>query len=146
MARRVNPELRSNRAKRDDKLRPEIERIWKENRCVYGTEKFWRQSDREDGPVVRCTVERLMREIGNSGVRRGKRFKITIPDEAADRSADLVSRQFVADLTDVSTWRVSNSPRTNLVLDTLEQALHARSDTDGLIHHGDRGCQYLSIR
>ena len=175
MARRLNPELRSDRAKRDDELRPEIKRIWKENRCVYGAEKIWRQSKREDGPVARCTVERLMRELGIAGVRRGKRFKTTIPDEAADRPADLVNRQFVADrpnqlwvadLTYVSTWRgnvyaafvvdvfsrmivgwrVSNSLRTDLALDALEQALHARSDTDGLIHHSDRGCQYLSIR
>ncbi len=175
MARRLNPELRSDRAKRDDELRPEIERIWKENRCVYGAEKIWRQSIREDGPVARCTVERLVRQLGISGVRRGKRFKTTIPDEAADRPADLVNRQFVAerpnqlwvaDLTYVSTWRgnvyaafvvdvfsrmivgwrVSNSLRTDLAFDALEQALHARSDTDGLIHHSDRGCQYLSIR
>ncbi|MDX1430179.1 MAG: IS3 family transposase, partial [Rhodothermales bacterium] len=99
----------------------------------------------------------------------------TIPDENADRPSDLVNRQFVADrpnqlwvadLTYVSTWRgsvyvafvvdvfsrmvvgwrVSRSLRTDLVLDALEQALYARSDTDGLIHHSDRGCQYLSIR
>lgn len=174
-ARRANPDLRPARAKRDDECRLEIERIWKENRCVYGAEKIWRQSHREGRPMARCTVERLMRDLGISGVRRGKRFKTTIPDDAADRPADLVQRQFVADrpnqlwvadLTYVSTWRgnvytafvvdvfsrkivgwrVSRSLRTDLALDALEQALYARSDTDGLIHHSDRGCQYLSIR
>jgi len=175
VARRLNPDLRSARAKQDDELRPEIERIWIENRRVYGAEKVWKQSHREGRPVARCTVERLMRDLGISGVRRGRAFKTTIPDDAADRPTDLVNRQFeadrpnqlwVADLTYVSTWRghvfaafvidvfsrqivgwrVSNSLRTDLALDALEQALYARSDTDGLIHHSDRGCQYLSIR
>ena len=97
MARRVNPDLRPPRAKRDDELRPEIRRIWEENRRAYGAYKVWRQSHREGRPVARCTVERLMRDLGISGVRRGRRFKTTIPDDAADRPADLVNRQFVAD-------------------------------------------------
>jgi len=175
MARRANPELRSARAKRDDALKPEILRIWEENRRAYGAYKIWRQSHREGRPVARCTVERLMRELEISGVVRGRRFKTTIPDDQADRPLDLVNRQFtadrpnqlwVADLTYVSTWRgsvyvafvidvfsrmivgwrVSRSLRTDLALDALEQALHARSTLDGLIHHSDRGCQYLSIR
>jgi len=175
IARRRDPDLRPAREKRDDELKPEILRIWNENRRAYGAHKIWRQSHREDIPVARCTVERLMRALGISGVRRGRRFKTTIPDNAAARPLDLVNREFVADrpnqlwvadLTYVSTWRgsvyaafvidvfsrmivgwrVSNSLRTDLALDALEQALYARSDTDGLIHHSDRGCQYLSIR
>ena len=43
-------------------------------------------------------------------------------------------------------WRVWKSLKTDLVLDALEQALHARTGTEGLIHHSDRGCQYLSKR
>jgi transposase InsO family protein len=175
MARRRDPDLRPAREKQDEQLKPEILRIWEENRCVYGAHKIWKQSHREGLSIARCTIERLMRDLGISGVRRGKKFKTTIPDEAADRPFDLVNRQFVADqpnqlwvadLTYVSTWRgsvyaafvidvfsrmivgwrVSSSLRTDLVLDALEQALYARSDTDGLIHHSDRGCQYLSIR
>ncbi len=175
MARRANPDLRSARARRDDELRPEIHRIWDENRRAYGAHKIWRQSHREGRPVARCTVERLMRSLGISGVVRGRRFKTTIADDKADRPSDLVNRQFVADrpnqlwvadLTYISTWRgsvyaafvidvfsrmivgwrVSRSLRTDLALDALEQALYARSDTDGLIHHSDRGSQYLSIR
>ena len=171
----ARPELRSARARRDEELKPEIVRIWEENRRAYGAYKIWRQSHREGLRVARCTVERLMRELGISGVIRGKKFKTTIPDDAADRPMDLVNRQFVAerpnqlwvaDLTYVSTWRgsvyaafvidvfsrmivgwrVSNTLRTDLPLDALEQALYARSDTDGLIHHSDRGGQYLSIR
>jgi transposase InsO family protein len=116
-----------------------------------------------------------MRDLGISGVVRGRKYKTTIPDESADRPMDLVNRQFVAerpnqlwvaDLTYVSTWRgmiyvafvidvfsrmivgwrVSSSLRTGLALDALEQALYARSDIDDLIHHSDRGGQYLSIR
>jgi transposase InsO family protein len=52
---------------------------------------------------------------------------------------DVYSRMIVG-------WRVSRSVKTELVLDALEQALHARSDTEGLVHHSDRGSQYLSIR
>jgi len=97
MARRVNPDLRPARAKRDDALRPEVRRIWDENRQVYGAHKVWKQSHREGQPIARCTVERLMRDLGISGVTRGRRFKTTIPDDKADRPLDLVNRQFVAD-------------------------------------------------
>ena len=174
-ARRRNPDLRPDREKRDEERKPEILRIWRENRCVYGAHKIWKQSRREGRTIPRCTVERLMRVLGISGVTRGKRIRTTVPDDAADRPADLVNREFVADrpnqlwvadLTYVSTWRgsvytafvvelfsrkivgwrVSNSLRTDLALDALEQAIYARDDTDGLIHHSDRGSQYLSIR
>jgi len=163
------------RAVRDQELREEIERVWKENFGAYGARKVWRQLLREGVAVARCTVERLMRDMGLEGVIRGRRRRTTIADEAADRPADRVQRQFtaqrpnqlwVADLTYVATWqgfayvafvtdvfsrrivgwRVSSSLRTDLALDALEQALHARSDLDGLIHHSDRGVQYLSIR
>ena len=116
-----------------------------------------------------------MRKLGIRGVVRGKGYKTTVPDFAAERPADLVERAFtasapnqlwVADITFVSTWRgpvytafvidvysrmivgwrVWNSLKTDLVLDALEQALYARTGTDGLVHHSDRGSQYLSIR
>ena len=161
---------------RDAELREEIERVWKENRSVYGARKVWRQLLREEVAVARCTVERLMRQMGLQGARRGRSYKkTTVVDEAAVRPADLVERNFtadrpnqlwVADITYVATWtgfvyvafitdvfsrkivgwRVSNSLRSDLALDALEQALHARPDFDQLIHHSDRGTQYLSIR
>jgi putative transposase len=170
-----NPERRCARAKRDDELRPEVQRVWDENRRVYGADKVWRQLNREGVETARCTVERLMREMGLCGAVRGKKTKTTIPDEAAERPLDLVNREFVAtapnqlwvaDITYVATWqgfayvafvvdvfsrcivgwRVSNSLRTDLALDALEQALAARHVVDGLVHHSDRGSQYLSIR
>jgi putative transposase len=169
------PELMPERAKRDATLREAIRRVWEEHFRVYGARKVWRQLLREGIRAARCTVERLMREMGLEGARRGKKFKTTVPDESAQRPADLVKREFVAtrpnalwvaDLTYVSTWsgfvyvafvidvysrmivgwRVSRSLRTDLALDALEQALHARPRSDRLVHHSDRGVQYLSIR
>ena len=177
LAWRRSPELRSARAKRDEELRPEIQRVWAESHGgVYGADKVWKQLNREYVAVARCTVERLMRSMGLSGVVRGRAFKATtVGDEAALRPPDLVDRNFkatrpnqlwVADLTYVATWagfvyvafvidvfsrrivgwRVSSSLRSDLALDALEQALHVRSHTGELVHHSDRGSQYLSFR
>ncbi len=174
-AREDDPERLPERAKRDGVLREKIKQVWEKNFSVYGVRKVWRELIRKGTKVARCTVERLMREMGLEGVRRGKKFKTTVPDESAKRPADLVKRQFVAtrpnelwvaDLTYVATWsgfayvafvidvysrmivgwRVSRSLRTDLALDALEQALHARPRSERLIHHSDRGAQYLAIR
>jgi transposase InsO family protein len=175
-ARRRDPERRPARAKRDDGLRVEVRRVWDENFAVYGAEKVWRQLVREGVDVARCTVERLMRDMGLRGAVRGRAWKVTtVADESARRPEDLVQREFtatrpnqlwVADLTYVATWagfvyvafvidvfsrcivgwRVSSSLRSDLALDALEQALHARPRDERLVHHSDRGVQYLSIR
>lgn len=97
-ARCRNPELRSARAKRDEALTPQIERVWQANLRVYGADKVWRQLNREEIAVARCTVERLMRRQGLQGVRRGKRVCTTLPDLAVPRPLDRVNRQFVATL------------------------------------------------
>ena len=70
--------------------------MWNENLMVYGAKKVWKQMNREDIAVARCTVARLMRDLGLEGARRGKRFKTTIPDSDALRPADLVERDFTA--------------------------------------------------
>ena len=170
------PERRCARAKRDDVLLMQIERVWHLNMQVYGAQKVWRQLKREGIAVARCTVERLMRKQGLAGVRRGKVVRTTVPNPAAPCPRDHVNRQFVAqrpnqlwvsDFTYVSTWqgfvyvafvidvyarfivgwRVSRNMQTDFVLDALEQALCARQpDRDSLIHHSDRGVQYVSIR
>jgi transposase InsO family protein len=176
-ARQRNPELRSARAKRDELLMPHIERIWHANMQVYGAEKVWKQMNREDIAVARCTVERLMRRLGLEGVRRGKKVRTTVPDTSAPCPLDRVNRQFqadrpnqlwVSDFTYVSTWqgwlyvafvvdvfarrivgwRVSTTMTTDFVLDALEQALYDRQPDpeDALVHHSDRGSQYVSIR
>jgi putative transposase len=174
-AREVDPDRRPNRAKRDAELEVEVRRVWDENFRVYGARKIWRQLNREQIPIAKCTTERLMRKLGIRGVVRGKGYRTTIPDLLAERPMDLVERTFtasrpnqlwVADITYVATWRgvvytalvidvfarcivgwrVWNSLRTDLVLDALEQALYSRTGTKGLVHHSDRGSQYLSIR
>ncbi len=78
-------------------LKPEIQRVYDENFRVYGAKKVWRQLNRENWNVARCTVERLMGEMGLRGAVRGKTWRTTIPDSAADHPADLVNRQFQAD-------------------------------------------------
>ena len=96
-AREGDPSRIPERARRDVELREEIERVWKENFGVYGVRKVWRQLLREGVHVARCTVERLMREMELHGAVRGRRYKkTTIVDEAAQRPADLVRRNFTA--------------------------------------------------
>ena len=176
-AKKGNPDVRSERAQRDERLSADIRRVFDENFQVYGARKVWRQLKREGFQVAKCTVERLMKAMGLKGVIRGKGIRTTIPDDQAYRPLDRVNRQFkaerpnalwVADFTYVSTWqgfayvafvvdvfarkivgwRVSRSARTDCVLDALEQALYAREPdgTGQLIHHSDRGSQYVSIR
>jgi transposase InsO family protein len=171
----TQPELRSPRRKTDETLREAIRRVWGENFRVYGARKVWRQLRREGYDVARCTIERLMREMGLQGVRRGLRKRTTTSVDTDPRPLDLVQRRFeaarpnqlwVADFTYVATWtgfvyvafivdvfsrmivgwRVSTSMSADLTLDALEQALWARKVKGELIHHSDRGSQYLSIR
>jgi putative transposase len=177
IAKRADPERLSARAKRDLVLKPEIERVFTENFEVYGARKVWRQLNRESIPVARCTVERLMSELGLQGVIRGKLIRTTVQDKAAPCPLDHVNRVFhapapnmlwLSDFTYVSTWsgfvyvafvidayarrivgwRVSRTAHASFVLDALEQALYERQPVHrgGLVHHSDRGSQYVSIR
>jgi putative transposase len=92
-----DPARRSERARRDEQLRPEVRRVWKENQQVYGAKKVWKQPKRDGVAVARCTVRRLMADLGLFGTFRGRAFKTTtIPDEAAARPEDLVKRDFTA--------------------------------------------------
>ena len=176
-ARRRNPARLPARARRDEVLRTEIRRVWEANFRVYGVRKVWRQLRREGIAVARCTIARLMRQMGLSGAVRGKAVKTTISNPATPCPCDKVNRQFqaarpnalwVSDFTYVATWqgfvyvafvidtfarrivgwRVSRSAETGFVLDALEQALYDRRPfpRGGLVHHSDRGVQYVSIR
>jgi putative transposase len=174
-AQQAEPSRLPARTRRDTELCGEIQRVHEANFRVYGARKVWRQLRRERIEVARCTVERLMRRLGLQGVVRGRRSRTTIPDDRVDRPLDRVQRRFkasrpnqlwVADFTYVATWRgfvyvafvidvfarriigwrVATSMRTDLVLDALEQALWSRVDVRGVVHHSDRGSQYLSIR
>ena len=74
-AKEADPTKRSARAQRDAWLRPEIHRVWMQNFRVYGAKKVWKQLNREDIPVARCTVARLMREMGLSGASGAERSR-----------------------------------------------------------------------
>ena len=154
-ARRADPARLSTRARRDDALKPEVQRVFEENFRVYGVRKVWRQLKREGHDVARCTVARLMQTLGLQGVIRGKPVRTTISDKATPCPLDHVNRQFKAahpnalwlsDFTYVATWagfvyvafvidayarrivgwRVSRTAHAGFVLDALEQALHDR--------------------
>lgn len=177
VAQRRDPTRLSPRARRDQALKPEISRVFAENFGVYGVRKVWHQMKREGFDVARCTVERLMRDLGLQGVIRGKPVRTTISDMAAPCPLDHVNRQFhapapnmlwVSDCTYVSTWsgfvyvafvidtyarrivgwRASRTAHAGFVLDALEQAIHDRQPMHrgGLVHHSDRGTQYVSIK
>jgi putative transposase len=175
-ARKADPDRRPARERRDAELSQEIRRVFAANFGVYGVRKVWRQLQRERIDVARCTVARLMRQMGLKGVVRGKSIRTTVSDASAPCPRDRVNRQFnaprpnalwVSDFTFVATWsgfvsvafvidafarrivgwRVSRSARAEFVLDALEQALHGRQPwRTSLIHHSDRGVQYVSIK
>ncbi len=144
---------------RDEELKERIQGVYTSNYRVYGARKIWRELNRQGHAVARCTVERLMRELGITGAVRGKRVITTITDPAAGRAPDLVDRDFVAsapnrcwvaDFTHVAAWSgvvyvafvvdtfsrrivgwsASTSKETQLVLDAVEMALWQRDRED----------------
>lgn len=151
----------TRREVRDDELKAHINRVHGANYGVYGARKVWLTLNREGVEVARCTVERLMTDLGLRGAVRGKATTTTIADPGAARPADLVGRRFapvapnrlwVADLTYVSTWsgfayvafvtdayarrvlgwRVASTMATTMVLDSIEQAIWTRQ-RDGIL-------------
>ena len=165
----------SRRALEDRKLVAEIYAARAGYRSAYGVRKTWKELRRRDVEVGRDRVARLMRAEGLEGVRRGKRKRTTIPDEAAlERARDLLQRDFtatrpnekwVADITYLRTWngfcylafildcysrmivgwQLATHLRTELVMDALEMATGLRQPEGGLIAHTDRGSQYTSL-
>jgi putative transposase len=166
----------SARAVRDEAVTDALVRIHRANFGVYGVRKAWRTLQRLGIPAGRDQVARLMRAVGLCGATRTKRIRTTQPAPVSQRPADLVERVFaavapnrlwVADLTYVWTrtgfvytafvvdvfsraivgWRVAASLHAELALDALEMAIWARGpDLPALVHHSDRGVQYLAIR
>jgi putative transposase len=166
----------SARSIRDEELKREISRIHAANFGVYGVRKLWRGLVRDGIPIGRDQARRLMTALGLGGVTRTRTIRTTHPGALSQRPADLVNRTFsapapnrlwLADITYVWTvsgfcyaafivdafsrsivgWRVAANLRADLALDALEMAIWARgTDLAGLVHHSDRGVQYLAIR
>ncbi len=173
---RRSPDKASDRARKDDKDAREIQRVFDASRGRYGARKVWHQLRQEGYDIARCTVERLMKVMGLQGVTRGKKKTTipdpaqACPEDKVNRAftATAPNQLWVSDFTYVSTWagmvyvafvidvfarkivgwRVSTSMTTSFVLDALNQAICQRipSQADGLIHHSDRGSQYLAVR
>jgi putative transposase len=146
------------RETRDAIMKDKIMEVWKGEigREVYGARKVWLELNREGISVARCTVERLMCDLGIGGARgRRKTPRTTVPGDPADRPSDLLDRCFdavapnrrwVADITYVDTsagfvytsfimdlfarrilgWQVADHLRSDLALDALEMAVWAR--------------------
>ena len=169
------PKKRSLRSQHDDYYLSEIKRIWQDSKCCYGARKVWQQMKADGLKVARCTVERLMSQHGLQGVWRGKGKITTNSRDAQKRADDLVNRNFnahrpnqlwVADFTYIKTtsgwvytafiidvfaraivgWKVSKRMNTDMVMAALNQAIADRNNPKDVIHHSDRGVQYLSIR
>jgi putative transposase len=154
----------SARDARDEQLKEQIMRVWEDRRKgrrVYGARKVWLQLRREGVEVARCTVERLMGDLGIAGASaRRKKPRTTVPDAGPGRPADLLERDFtapapnrrwVADITYVPAacgfvytafvtdlfsrkivgWQVADHLRAGLALDALEMAIFARQDGIG---------------
>ncbi|MGW5513862.1 IS3 family transposase [Nocardia africana] len=170
----------SARSVRDEQIMGEIRRVRAKKGCgMYGARKVWKELLRDGVKVARCTVERLMRKHGMTGlVASRRRPRTTVPGDAQGRPKDLVDREFrapapnqlwVADITYVPLagggfcyaafvtdvfsralvgWQVSDTLQAELALDALEMALWSRKQklSKALVHHGDRGVQYMSIR
>lgn len=171
-----DPDLALDRAKQDKEDSREIDRVFEASGSRYGARKVWHALCREGHDIARCTVERLMKTMGLQGVVRGKTVITTNPDTSQPCPDDRVNRKFIAqtpnqlwvsDFTYVSSWqgmvyvafvidvfarkivgwRVSTSMTTEFVLDALNQAICQRvPSVAGLVHHSDRGSQYLSIK
>ena len=146
----------SSRVVRDELFKGLITDVWESNYSCWGARKVWRELNRQGKTVARCTVERLMRELGLAGLKRGRRVRTTIAGKHATCASDLVNRNFtasapnklwVADFTYVSTWEgwcyaafvtdvfarrvlgfaVSSKMNEKLVADAFEMAVFNRS-------------------
>ena len=175
-AHQADPTQAAPRTQRDRVVSDAILEAYTASGQRYGSLKVWKELRRAGQAVARCTVERLYRALGLRGVRRGPpRVRTPVPEPVAHRPADLVQRRFVAtrpnqlwvaDFTYVVTWsgfvyvsfvidvfarrivgwRATTRMRSELALDALEQALYERELEGPLVHHSDRGMQYLGIR
>ncbi len=164
----------SDHAKRDVHLTALIEVIHEESRSTYGAPRVNAMLARQGEHVSVKRVARLMREAGLTGLFKKRRGKTTISVPGIRTAPDLVKRDFfaaapnelwVADMTYIRTWEgwlylasvmdvysrrvvgwaMDSSMSAQLVVDALEMGLARRRPDEGLIHHSDRGSQYVAL-
>jgi putative transposase len=164
----------SARERRDAALVELIGRLHAESKCTYGWPRIHAELRHRGVYVSRKRVARLMRWAGLSGMVRQRKGRTTIRVPGIATAPDLVRRDFaptapnrlwVADLTEVSTWAgklylavvldcysrrcvgwaMAEHMRAELVIEALEMAIWQRRPEAGLVHHSDRGGQYVSL-
>jgi putative transposase len=164
----------SARAHRDGELLEAIAAIHGESKATYGWPRVHAELRHRGVRVSRKRVARLMRQTGLSGMVRRRKGKTTIRVPGIATAPDLVRRDFapeapnrlwVADLTEIATWEgklylavvidgysrrcvgwaMAEHMRAELVVEALEMAIWQRRPETGLVHHSDRGGQYMSL-
>jgi putative transposase len=162
------------RRRRDDELLGEIRAIHRQSKATYGWPRVHAELRHRGVRVSRKRVARLMREAGLSGMVRRRKGRTTVSVPGIATAPDLVRRDFaptapnrlwVADLTEIATWEgklylavvvdcfsrrcvgwaMAEHMRAELVVEALEMALWQRRPAVGLVHHSDRGGQYVSL-
>jgi putative transposase len=164
----------SARQRRDDELLSEIRAIHAESKGTYGWPRIHAELRHRGVRTSRKRVARLMRQAGLSGMVRRRKGRTTVSVPGIATAPDLVRRDFapsepnrlwVADLSEIATWEgklylavvvdcfsrrcvgwaMADHMRTELVVEALEMALWRRRPDVGLVHHSDRGGQYVSL-
>jgi putative transposase len=164
----------SQHARTDALLSERVRSIHADSHCTYGAPRVHAQLQATGTGVGKKRVARLMRGAGLAGRRPKRFRRTTIgATEPAAQPTDLVQRDFnpsapnrvwLADITYVRTWQgwlylavildafsrrvvgwaLAEHMRTELATDALQMALRSRRPASGLIHHSDRGGQYVS--
>ena len=164
----------SARRRLDDELTSQIGEVHAESNGTYGWPRVHAELRHRGVRVSRKRVARLMRQAALSGMVRRRKGKTTIRVPGVATAPDLVRRDFaprapnrlwVADLTEIATWEgklylavvidcysrrcvgwaMAEHMRAELVVEALEMAIWRRRPAVGLVHHSDRGGQYVSL-
>lgn len=164
----------SARAVRDAELSEQIAAIHGDSTGTYGWPRVHAELRHRGVRVSRKRVARLMRAAGLSGMVGRRKGNTTIRVPGVATAPDLVRRDFaptapnrlwMADLTEFSTWEgklylavvidafsrrcvgwaMADHMRAELVVGALEMAIWHRRPDAGLVHHSDRGGQYVSL-
>ncbi|MEU9640330.1 IS3 family transposase [Streptomyces tendae] len=166
---------RAARQVADARLAARIRAVHQESDGTYGAPRITAELRETKGEAVNHKrVARIMRAFGIEGVRLRRRHRTTVPDPAATKAPDLISRDFTADelntkyvgditylpidggrfcylatVIDLASrrlagWAIADHMRADLVTDALAAAIRTRGSLAGSIMHTDHGAQYTS--